>query len=683
MVQKSVLYEISDYIDIFSATPHLTLNKRRTLSSTFGGSLTICVAIVILYQTISQVVNMLQYQDPQIYQTTELEDVPSSTIMGPENNFFMAVLIQMGSNYINISQASLFRFPTNYIRVRKEGGTVTQNSFPILFSPCNQSDFPDSLYGEGTYMASGLNLAYCAYGINFTDSTTGKCSSDISQEKYPDCVTPPKFELQGNANTAKYDYIQTNLYACDTTDPTMPGLTCTTQNLTKLFNANRINVDLYFGNNAVISQNYKTPNLTFVDLVFWAITKGIQKTANVYVDKVIVQDFDDFVWDGAAKNRSYFIVNSAGMRESEKLGSTSPVFVQWNIKRSNKNIIINRDYAKITDILSDLGGFSKAAMFFAAFLAIGYIRFKYHIKIANGIYDFYMPDDDSKATGNRNNKLPKAEKSMFEQSQGLAMIDFSDSKMLKKDMSILSPKSPGAGLPEFENTNKPIQDYFKDLQMRKPLGNNLWHYCKYIFSFVSCKKPTHEAELTAKARTIAMNDLDLTRLVKKLGEVDMLKGLFLNLVQKDAFEFLPRPLVTQANERPLRLDSLQVSTLTGKLTIKPNEPSTASCPGSPGSPGLRSPYNGKLKKKTSMAELVSREEFSSLSKYGKLYMAYRYLIEDEDLSNFKLNKKLMASLDPNLLKMFRRVDEILGDEYTVRDFEDVVNEALRASAQNN
>ncbi len=100
MIQNA-LYEINDALDIFSTNPHLTLNKKRTLTSSFGGVLTIIVAIIIFYQTISQVVKMLQYQNPQVYQTTELEDVPSSTTMGPENNFFMAMLIEVDGDYVN------------------------------------------------------------------------------------------------------------------------------------------------------------------------------------------------------------------------------------------------------------------------------------------------------------------------------------------------------------------------------------------------------------------------------------------------------------------------------------------------------------------------------------------------------------------------------------------------------
>jgi len=46
----------------------------------------------------------------------------------------------------------------------------------------------------------------------------------------------------------------------------------------------------------------------------------------------------------------------------------------------------------------------------------------------------------------------------------------------------------------------------------------------------------------------------------------------------------------------------------------------------------------------------------------------------------RLNKKLLATLDPNLLKMFRRVDEILGDESPVRDFESMVNQALKENS---
>jgi len=670
---KNVLYEINDALDIFSTNSYLTLNKKRTLTSTFGGVLTIIVVIIIFYQTISEVVSMLKYQDPQVYQITDLEDIPSSTSMGPSNNFFLAVLLEVGGTFVNISEVSPFRFPTNYVRVRTEGDSVTEYPYPILWRPCNQSDFPASIYGNETYSADEFDLAYCAYGINFTDSETGKCASDISQEKYPDCVTLPTFEIQGTSTSASYDYIQSNLYVCDSTDPSMPTMKCTTDDVAALFDTIAFNVDLYFGNNMAVSNNYKAPNTTFVDDLYWSIDSGIQKTAYIYVDKVTVQDYDDFVWTSAARNRSYFIVDSAGMRELQKIGSTSSQLLQWNIIRSNNNIVIIRDYTKIEDILSDLGGFSKAAMFVAAFLAIGYIRYKYQIKIANGIYDFYVPKENNDDVGKAHNKPPKAEKSIFEQSQGVMSIDFSESKMLKRDISASSPKSSSGGGGDF-GSDKPIQDYFRDLKNRKTLENRLRHYCKLLLGSMSCKKKDSHMELTTKARTLATTDLDLPQLIKKLNEVDRLKALFLNLEQKEAFEFIPKPLLHETHKGPLHLDSLRISTvasMSAKLAMKQRESSLADYS------EIKSSTSKLRMKKTSIAELVPREDFSSLSKYGKLYTAYRHLLEDEDRSNLRLNKKLLATLDPNLLKMFKRVDEVLGDEYTVRDFEDVVNQALK------
>jgi len=422
-----------------------------------------------------------------------------------------------------------------------------------------------------------------------------------------------------------------------------------------------------------VSNNYKAPNDTFVDDLYWSIDSGIQKTAYIYVDKVTVQDYDDFVWTGASRNRSYFIVDSGGMRELEKIGSTSSRLLQWNIIRSNNNIVITRDYTKIEDILSDLGGFSKAAMFVAAFLAVGYIRFKYQIKIANGIYDFYIPEDKDE---NIRNQPPKGEKSLFEeQSQGVMSIDFSESKFLKREISVVTPKSSGGG--DF-GSNKPIQDYFRDLKNRRTLESSLWNYCKFLLGAMSCKKKDCRIELAAKARILATNELDLPQLIKKLGEVDRMKTLFMNFEQKEAFEFIPKPLLHETHKGPLHLDSLRIKTMASstKLTVKQRESSIVD------TSEIKS--NNKWKKKTtSIAELVPRENFSSLSKYGKLYTAYRHLLEDEDRLNMRLNKKLLASLDPHLLKMFRRVDEVLGDEYTVRDFEDVINQALNDASPNN
>ncbi len=66
--------------------------------------------------------------------------------------------------------------------------------------------------------------------------------------------------------------------------------------------------------------------------------------------------------------------------------------------------------------------------------------------------------------------------------------------------------------------------------------------------------------------------------------------------------------------------------------------------------------------------------YSSLSKYGKLYMAYRHLKEDDNPYNRIINTKLISSLSPDLRKVFQRIDQILGDDYTVEHFEKVVQD---------
>jgi len=649
---ESTATEVMDFFDIFSTQAHLTLHKKRTLETTLGGLLTITLVIIILYQTTSDFVGMVNHENPLVYQITELEETPAIVNLSPKDNFFMAILITVDSVIANLSDASPFNFPTNYVQRRKTlDGKITTKQYPVYWAPCNQSDFPDSIYGKDTYTKDGFVYAYCATGVNMRDSTTGICPGEIAKD-YPDCITPPDFNIQGTLFTEAFDYVQSNLRLCDQSDTTLPSKMKCSSDPAAQFKASRFELDLYFANAGLDVNNYKAPNITIVDDVYWIPTPSIYKVIDVFIDRVTVQDSDDYYSSSVLNNKSFYMVNSAGMKEHEKVLTTASTnILQWNLLRSHRNLVYSRTYSKFNDFLSDLGGFSKAAMFVCAFLAIGYVRYKYFMLVANELYDFDMPYDKNLQRVIRRNTT-------------LFSLQEVDGDPLNKD----TPRSP-ISLTGFKSidfqSRKPVLDYYYSQKRRRQLRHDEIHYFKMMFRIMFCKDNA-DTTLAIKARRLASKDLDLIKSIKKFKEVEWLKLLFLNRDQREIFEIMDKGNVEKIVKEAEIQASIKPIAVKKRLNNNDNF-EIQTCPTEPDD--LTSTEYKERKK-------VSEDEFPVLSRYARLYVAYRYLKNDVDPDNAVLNRKLLGSLNRSIRLIFKSMNSILEDEYTCEQLEDIVYEAF-------
>jgi len=478
---------------MFNDPIRFRLNGKRAITTTLGGVLTIAIIIFIISQIGAEFVKMFNYDNPQIYEIAELEDNPEIVHFNHENNFFIAIVVMVNSAPINMSQASVINFQTTFNKYTKqEDGTFQKTKYPVYWAPCNESDFLEEIYGPDVFLTNSLNYGYCTSGINFTNSTDGSCPENIVQE-YPNCIAPLDFEIQGTSKTEQFNLFQCTGVACDSNDPTLPyGMVCDTEaNVNNTLTTKEIKKNIYYPYSLINSANYQSPNITFIDNVYWNLNPSILKLSDIFVDRVTIQDFDSWIFDKEYRNRSFYSIPSDKMRElEESQPSTSRKLIEWNLRRSSLNTVVSRTYIKITGILTDLGGFTKALIFIAAMVSIGFIKFRYNMLIANELYDFKFPYNENE----QKEKLSKKNKKNL-----MLSIDYSDNKILAHHQDLHSFSSPRADfLP-----NKPIRDYAEKLNMkRRRLDISEWGYLKMIFSTLCCKKDPEE-DLAKKSKRIS------------------------------------------------------------------------------------------------------------------------------------------------------------------------------------
>jgi len=633
--------------DLFNEPCRLFLQGKQKLSTTLGGSLTIILIIFIIYQIGSKAAKMFQRKDPNIFETSELEENPILMEFSPLSNFVFAVTISVNETVRNLSESSPLNFRTTYSKyTRYLNGTKTKKKYLVQWASCNSSDFPKELYGANTFIVNSLNYAYCMTGINMTDQASGVCDPEI-EGKYPGCITPLKFGIQGGYFSPEFDFLQSNLVVCDSADETLPfGMKCTTEDVNEMFLTSSFKYNIFYSYSLLNPYNYTTPNKTFLENAYWNINPQISKVADILVDRVTVQDFNSFIWSAKYVNRTLYSIPVSKVREHERIRSTSSeVILQWNLRRSNLNQAISRNYLRITEILTDLGGFAKTIMFLAAFLAIGYVRYKYPMMIANELYDFDIKQEEE-------------------------VVKRDTNFMLVGDHSDARGEAPSPYGHSFASSrgfgDKNIREYAERLKERKKrLVHTEGSYLREMFDCV-CPRRDPRVSMANKARKCASKDLDIMLIVRKLQEFERLKRLFLTEVQQEAFEFIEKPCVRLPKEGDIvsspqaRRESRRLENLTNKFhKITKKNADFESCV-------------------NLMKDDGEEIDMGNLENYGELYVAYKHIQKDRITENRLHNRKLMGMVNPELVKVFNRVDQLLDeDEPTVKQYVYIVQQILK------
>ena len=669
--KETLVSKIFEVVDMFNGTAHLMLKRRRVVPTLLGGLLSIALIFFILSQISAEFAEMFNYEGAQIYEINERQDDPAIVKLYRDSNFFLAIAVVEDSKTLNFTEFSPFNFKTSLVKqTRLPNGAKRKESYPLLWAACNETDFPEEIYGYSAFSQMGLNYAFCATGINYTNSNDGSCPGDIEKE-YPDCICPPDFDIKGNYNSEELYFIQCNLHICEPDDPNLPfGMICNPTNINSKLLTKQYKLNLYYSYSLINAGDHKTPNKTLIENVYWNVNPKIYKVADLFVDEVTVQDFDDFMFETAYHNYTFYSAPGDKMRELETMkiqAVTSPAtsLMQWNMRRSTINRVTSRTYQKITGVLADIGGFSQALLFICAAIAIGYVRYKYRMLVSNELYDFRFEDMPPKIKPAAPGKIQKKKTGPRH-----LLLNLDNSQNVSHNnsshMIVLSQDTPTSFKSSFL-PDKVICDYADKLKSKRKLKGNEFQFVRTIFYMMCCKRNPEE-ELAKKARKAAVKELDIVRIMRKLQEFDRLKVTLLNTHQRKAFDFIEKPLVTLESKKPLHSNSLTISL---KSVIKKKS-------GVSLTRDLTMVEESQLKQEFSKGN----EDFNSLMNYGTLYVAYRNLSNDHDLDNEHFNRKLLMMLNPDLLKVFKRVDQLVEyDDPDAEHFKEIVKTILETNGK--
>ena len=418
------------------------------------------------------------------------------------------------------------------------------------------------------------------------------------------------FYIQGKFSGHFFDYISLKISKCQNTDT----LTCASDNEINrilLKNENKIYFNIYFSNNIIDINNINNYLTRFLDdRIYVLLDLNFYKEKNVYfTSNDVFTDASIFQQGYTDQLTTYTFENNYD--ETSISLNTNDLFTTTIYLRSNflskKQI---RTVEKITDYLGYIGGFWSGLYMIFSRIGKRHNRSKFMLKIAKKLYCF---PPQMKKFSNKSSTI----------------MDFKDKFLIKNDRrkALGFTGSRDSSDNTKDDSKKPfkklIEEYIAHNQATQLFTKARNFFSKKLSISLLIKNYKLEKILEKKALLTIEKDIDIVHLLGKIKEIDKLKSIFLDNNQKNLFEYLPKSKIRLENDNHFL--SNRSSMLFMLKTHKGNNEKT-------------------------------KQDFQ-LNDFYILYKSYKIMLEDVDPKSIEINSKIIKTLEPDLLEIFKRENE--------------------------
>ncbi|KAL4479911.1 hypothetical protein ABPG74_020427 [Tetrahymena malaccensis] len=347
-----------------------------------------------------------------------------------------------------------------------------------------------------------------SYGINWDQAFQQGGLSTYLCPRIEDMIS-----FGGTYSSPPYDFIKVQVLPCtNSTDPSrfwQPN--CQTQNqVYKFFNKTQSVTIMFRMVNYVVNPNDpKNPIKSYIDdTLFFPVQAGTAyQTANIYLTENIIKTDQSILPFQNIETEQLLVYNGGNFRLQYVIGNTNQLVADFFFLKDPISYTHNRQFTKISQIASYIGGFCQTFILVAAIVVHQYNSYVCAIKIANQLYDFDLggqtqdkPPDKQISIQKEDFKIgdqEKQQKSLFPQntvrfanqnSQKEKLQEMNDVKDIKyeqtqtqrlishkKQLSILSkPKTrEEGGLLSLDQIQKIVEGNRADLDKNVTLNQNI------------------------------------------------------------------------------------------------------------------------------------------------------------------------------------------------------------------
>jgi hypothetical protein len=501
-------------IDIFGEEIKMYLNKNTKIQTKQGGIFTM-IMICLVFTFAWLIGNDLIYKvNPFSYsQTSIYRHYPKIEI--DNNNFPFSILITNQGN-IPVNFEKYLTLSLVYSNFRSNNGKLEPISYAKLkFIKCEPEHYPTLTQEE---FDSFLSSSFCPEKQNFT--LQGYWSEDILSYV--------------SARVLMCD-LQANKSECKSKDEIVKFIQKESLNLNIQYLDNQVNVKNY---NSPVSY-FPTTNVKYFNSDKSNIINWMVQREQMVTDKGMIFTFEE--------THQFLRVVETQSQVSDYTDSY-PMLFAINFYPYNKYEIFYRKYIKLTEILASLGGLIK--LFSAAFmmLNLGFSRLKKYHSIMNQLFNINLEEIEKDAREIIRNSPKKI------QIKESHKIDLNNNE---SNVYINFPKYNVKPLPNFTLEENEIVKVKAGLAKTttKVLNLSNLEKCHFLLNDLcnstrkSLKKKGRWTKFDIYSQAVIQikSYFDMSFIIKKLEEFELIKEIFVSKDQIYLFDILSKPIIPRVN----------------------------------------------------------------------------------------------------------------------------------------
>ncbi|CAD8141300.1 unnamed protein product [Paramecium octaurelia] len=645
-------------IDLFGQSISLNLNGEDLYKTGGGGFLSCMIVAIVAIFFQSNIIDFLGKTNISADSQIVFEENPDR-LKFTSDNFMFAVSIEQSTAFNTNPFFNISIKARTYVRL-SNGTTIKYENLTNLI-PCTLDRFQKifdkyDLNFTDQYNQLGLSTWLCP-DLNYSLTVGGRYSSeylDFAKIEITDCKN----------DTSKNAYL--------TWHPS-----CASKDVMDkyLSSEGSYRIRIYM-TNTVVNPSKPTDYIQgYLDdeVYFQFVPTKLSRQSDIFfkkyqirTDQSLVPVFDD------EQIENVFTKEPADFRDITTLGSpTDKQYIALYFRRSPYTKYITRQFQKVDDLLSYLGGFVNIVVVFLGFFVGFYNKQQYLIELANKVYDFNF-DNSKNPQKLQNDDLVKQITQIKKKTQKFKALEKVDSGLPHKKsltqplqddeikIQVFNEESPHNSLNQkqmIKNTSSEIKSEFQKQQEEIISKLGFKSRKEYLTSQISqvltkarpiqftfkflCHQMTggrcfkdNTSILLMKAVDKINSDIDIYVILEKVKEINLLKELMLDKNQQILFNFAPKQVITLKDEKKL---PSRVEVYTQKLTENSNQ-----------SMSVGNIAQLAMKKHT---DAVKAAIPVSVKAYQKLYKAYDK-INDPQKELGRVNHILIEKLGKEIRDIF-------------------------------
>ncbi|KAM3129592.1 hypothetical protein pb186bvf_018273 [Paramecium bursaria] len=532
----SLLKDTTQTLDLFAQPPIFRILKKNKFTTLVGHLFTLAIAAlcfiyfvgILLMSQFFSIRDLINQSSPSVV-FNEVQLIDSDPVYLSKNNFtFVITLTRLSLSSLSTFNKDFQITIQNCQRKRNLDPTtgalinVTSNCITYDLERCNMSKHFPTEVQQSYFKNINLTLLLCP-------------NSDQWDQR--------AFQLQGNTVGTNYQYLTVKASACQNST----NYTGCNSNSTIAAGLASGYYAVYISDTLNQLNNAGNPFTQIINLQFTTFSITSSKEMISYYRPTKVSSDVGLIFKD---QQEFNAVMQSSISQTQNIYNNQ-YLVYHTITLDQKSQVYDRQYQKLQQVLGTIGGFWQVLYFASQLLIAPIIYLMMSLQMANKIFSFVYPSQSKTNVDQSRSPLDENQDMMTPQISQRAR---ETSKM--KQSSFFRTKTIYTQNGVNIKDSKKMKHFIKQRTDSLNLG-----FKEIVLMICGCRQK--EKKLINYASDKILQKLDVAYILKKLFELEKIKGLLLDQEQLKLFQYLPKPnipvnLFDHGNEGKIKeLESIQ------------------------------------------------------------------------------------------------------------------------------